>query len=127
MLEQLVYTYIGGRIAGEVAVFDSKVSIVADGPSNLHHNVLCVCKCSSRSSMLQPGHGALTVRTSMLEQLVYTYIGGRIAGEVGIFDSQSPSVVDGPSILHCSVGQECSAIDVAGCTRGYENGSSLKM
>jgi hypothetical protein len=67
------------------------------------------------------------VRTSMLEQLVYTYIGGRIAGEFGIFDSQSPLAEDGPSIHPCSVGQESSAIDVAGCAPSYENGSSLKL
>jgi hypothetical protein len=32
-------------------------------------------------------------------------------------------------LTHCSgrVGQEGGAIDVAGCTRGYVNGSSLKL
>jgi hypothetical protein len=32
-------------------------------------------------------------------------------------------------MTHCSgrVGQEGGAIDVAGCTRGYVNGSSLKL
>ena len=32
-LEQLVYTYHSGAIAGEVGIFDSTVSIIVDGPS----------------------------------------------------------------------------------------------
>ena len=92
------------RIAGDVAVFDSYSAYVpgahtVDGPSILHHNILCVCKNAVQEvpCCMQPGHGALTVRTSMLEQLVYTYIAGRIAGEVAVFDSQSPLAEDGPS------------------------------
>jgi hypothetical protein len=45
------------------------------------------------------GHGEPKVRTSRLEQLVYTYPVGRIAGDIGVFDSKVSIVVDGPSKL----------------------------
>jgi hypothetical protein len=87
-LEQLVYTYIHGRIAGEVGVFDSKVSIVVDGPSKLHR-------------VRRKGHCFWSV-SMVSSSFTQTHLTGR-------------------------VGQEGSAIDVTGCTRGYENGSSLKQ
>ena len=40
---------------------------------------------------------------------------GRIAGEAAVFDSQGPEVYDRSAGIACSIGQEGTAVDVAGC------------
>ena len=85
------YTYVVGRIAGEVAVFDSQGPVVEDRSA-----VLCIAteKLEKRRTLVKiPGRDFehFLVRHWLWGAITYV---GRIAGEVAVFDSQGPGVED---------------------------------
>ena len=96
LAEGSYYTYLGGRIAGEVAVIDSQGPAVPDRSAVLQE--ICTQQLVQNG---RPGISSIFWQGQLAMGSYYTYHAKppRIAGEVAVFDSQDPDVKDRPADL----------------------------